>query len=119
MVDGIGAMVRYTYDDYDRQISRVYFDDGGQAIPIEVEVTKILPESTAARIGLKAGDRLLSYDGELSSSTEQLIARIGKAYPGTKELTYRRGETTFSVQVPAGRLGVVMANVRVDTPARH
>jgi S1-C subfamily serine protease len=94
----------------------VYLDERDQAIPVEVEVTKIAPHSTAARIKLKAGDRLLSYDGELLRSTDQLLALIGKGGPGIEQLTYRRGQMTFSAQVRPGRLGVFLANARAGTP---
>jgi hypothetical protein len=111
LVDGIGAKALYSYDDRDRRISTVYLDGHGHVIPVEVEVKGIVPDSTAARIGLTAGDRLLSYDGELLHSTDQLIALVGNADPGINELTYRRGDTTASVQVPPGRLGVNIVNV--------
>lgn len=116
LVDGIGAEALFAYDDLDQRISTIYLDEQGRVIPVEVEARGNLPDSTAERIGLKSGDRLLSYDGELLRSTDQLIALVGKAKPGLKDLVYRRGETTVTVQVPPGRLGVNIANVRAAPP---
>jgi CTP:molybdopterin cytidylyltransferase MocA len=116
LIDDIGAKVLYSYEDSGRRISVVYLDEHGQVVPVEVEVTGILPDSTAMRIGLKPGDRLLSYDGELIHGMDQFIAVVGEARPGLKTLIYRRGDTTASVQVPPGRLGVDIANVRAAPP---
>ena len=116
MVDGVGAKARYSYDDNDQLVSVIYLDKNDQVVPVEVEVKEAEPNSTAARIGLKPGDRLLSCDGALLHSKEQFIALTGEAHPGLTELTYRRGETTFSVQVPPGQLGVTLANVRAAPP---
>jgi MTH538 TIR-like domain (DUF1863)/PDZ domain len=116
LVDGIGAKALYSYDDHDKRISVVYFDEHDKIVPVEVEVRGIAPGSTAARVGLKPGDRLLSYDGALLRSTDQLIAIVARANPGVKQLTYRRGETTVSVQIPPGPLGVTIANVRAAPP---
>ena len=115
MVDGVGAKARYSYDDNDQLVSVVYLDENDQVIPVEVVVKEIEPGGTAARIGLMPGDRMLSYDGEPLRSTAQLVARTGKTDAGSKELTYRRGETTFSAQVPPGRLGVTFVNVRATS----
>ena len=116
---GDSIKIRYSYDQSNQRISDVYLDEHDVAIPVEVEITGVYANSTAAKIGLQLGDRLLSYNGEKLGSVDQLIALTGNARPGTKELGYRRGETTFAVQVPPGRLGADVANVRATSADRR
>jgi C-terminal processing protease CtpA/Prc len=111
-IDGIGAKARYSYADGNQPVSVVYLDEHDRVIPVEVEVNEIVADSTAARVGLLPGDRLLSYAGEKLRSAEQLIFLTGKAGAGPRKLTYRRGKNSFTVEVPPGRLGVVVSNVR-------
>jgi YD repeat-containing protein len=118
-VDGIGAKALYAYDDKDRRISVVYLDELDQPVPVEVEVDGIVRGSTAARIGLKIGDRVLSYGGEPLHSADQLIALVGNGGSDNRELTYRRNRTTLTVQVPPGRLGAGVFNVPAGAPKQH
>jgi PDZ domain len=73
------------------------------------------PGSVAERIGLASGDRLLAYDGEPIKSREQLIAIVTHPEPGVHKLAVRHGDTITTREVPAGRLGVILVNVRAET----
>ena len=66
--DGIGASVKYAYSDGGIFVGQSYFDERGALVPVEVRVEKSLPNSLAARIGLFAGDTLVSYAGVALSS---------------------------------------------------
>ena len=73
------------------------------------------PGSVAERIGLASGDRLLAYDGEPIKSREQFVAIVTHPEPGVHKLTVRHADTITTREVPAGRLGVVLLNVRAET----
>lgn len=74
------------------------------------------PGSVAEHIRLASGDRLLAYDGEPIKSREQLVAIVTHPEePGVHKLTVRHGDTITTREVPAGRLGVILLNVRAET----
>ena len=110
---------KYSYAGGDKLIAVTYFDEHDNIIPVEVEVTGIVADSTAAHIGLAPGDRLRSYAGEKLRSTHQLIALVGKPGVGTRKLVYGRGQKTVTVEVPSGRIGVNIQNVRAAMPNRR
>ena len=58
----------------------------------------------------------MSYDGHPLHNTDQFVFAMDKAGPGMKVLSYRRGETIFSLEIPAGVLGVFTVNVRAAAP---
>jgi hypothetical protein len=116
LIDGIGAEARYSYTDGDVPIAVTYFDARGKVIPVEVEVDEIVPDSTAARIGMQPGDRLLAYAGQKLRSLQQLIYLVGKPGEGGRKLTFRRAGNITTIEVPPGRLGVVISNVRALPP---
>jgi hypothetical protein len=70
----------------------------------------------AATIGVEPGDRLLSYNGEKLRSIQQLVNLTGKPGEAMRKLVYRRGKQTFVAEVPPGRLGVQVKNVRASDP---
>jgi hypothetical protein len=82
-------------------------------------VKDTVANGTSARIGLAPGDRLLSYAGEKLRSIQQLIHFTGKSGAGARKIVYRRGQKTVSVEVPPGRLGVNVRNVRAAAPERR
>jgi S1-C subfamily serine protease len=112
LLEYIGARAKYAYDENDQMIGLTYEDEYARNIPLEVEVAEIVPGSTAARIGLEPGDRLLAYSGKILTCKEQLIASVTQPGPDLRTLTMRRGEETMAFQVPPGRLGVNIRNVR-------
>jgi energy-coupling factor transporter ATP-binding protein EcfA2 len=117
LVDGIGAKALYAYDDSDRAVGVTYLDERGREIPTEVEVVKVNANTTAARVKLSAGDRLLAYDGERLTCGQRLAVLTHRSGTDLRLLTVRRGRSNLSFQVSAGQLGVVFRNVRaVATP---
>jgi PDZ domain len=116
-IDGIGKKAQYSYADGDQPISVIYLDERNKVIPVEVEVKDIIADSTAAKVGLQLGDRLLSYAGQKMNSVQQLIALVGKPGADARKLVYRRGQNTVTVEVSPGRLGVEIANVRAAPSA--
>jgi PDZ domain len=119
LIDDIGDKVKYSYADGDQPIAVTYLDEHDKIIPVEVEVNEIVADSVAARLGLAPGDRLLSYAGEKLRSIQQLIFLTGKAGADARKLVYRRGKKTVTIDVPPGRLGTGVINVRAAAPSKR
>jgi len=98
-------------------IDVTYLDATNQKIATEVMATEIIPDTTAQRIGLAPGDRLLHYDGIRLASKEQMIALVSAGVPGPHVLVVRRGSDVAAIEVPAGRLGVYLETVRATSDA--
>jgi hypothetical protein len=117
------ARVFYTYDSRNIEIGAVYLDKLGREIPVDVVFIDIDPGSTAERIGLVKGDRVLSYDGKKPTSDQQQLNLVSD-YSGhpTRILIVRRGAQTLTFMVGPGRLGaavdVVPAEVDVVDTVR-
>lgn len=118
LVDGIGDSAKYRYANGDQPIGILYFDERGGIIPIEVEVQEVVGGSTAAKIGLLPGDRLLAYGAVTLCSIHQLVHLTSASDGKPKKLTYRRGKSVFTSLVPAGRIGVNVTNVRASGQTR-
>jgi hypothetical protein len=116
--DDIGVKKLFTYDDWDRVVAVAYLDGEGDPIPVEVEVVAVSPGSTAERIGLAPADRLIEYNGEILTSLQQLIALTGMGGPHLRTLVVRRGSNTLTFQVPPGRIGVEIKNVKAQPAVR-
>jgi regulator of sigma E protease len=53
-------------------------------------IVAVRPDGPAARAGLRAGDRLLSYDGQALGDLMTLAERLWRLAPGTVELEFER-----------------------------
>ena len=58
---------------------------------------------------------MLAYDGESINNMEQFILIVAHATPGVHKLTLRRGDAVIVREVPAGKIGVNIANVRAES----
>jgi RIP metalloprotease RseP len=65
-----------------------------------VLVMKVLPNSTAANIGLQRGDRILEIDGQQVSSVQQLLNTLQERTYRTMNLKYERQGQLHTVTVP-------------------
>ncbi len=108
------ARVTYRYDERGNQIEWAYFGIDGAPLATAVEITEVLTGSVAERIGLASGDRLLAYDGETIKNDDQAVALVIHADPGVHKLTFSHGDAMMTREVPAGRLGVMLMNVRAE-----
>ena len=82
--------------------------------PTGLVVEEILADSTAAKTGLKVGDRVLSYDGRPLPSPAALEAAEENTFSMKQiELRVRRGVETLTLMAPLGELGI---QVRPELP---
>ena len=63
-------------------------------------IGRVLPESPAAKAGLKDGDLIVSLDGKKVEGMRDFVARLQAHKPGDQvRIEVRRGETTVPVEV--------------------
>ena len=114
LTSGLWKMT-YAYDSRSIQVGAVYFDKLGRELPVDVIFRSIDSGSTAFRIGLMAGDRILSYDGKKPTSEEQQKSLLtdfsGRA---SRILIVRRGAQVLTFEVAPGALGASFEVVRAD-----
>lgn len=80
--------------------------DGAPGVP----VTAVEPGSLAERVGIRAGDRILSYGGT-AVTLATVSETVSKTPPGTEvEVVVSRGAERLAFRVPGGgRLGVAVS----------
>jgi S1-C subfamily serine protease len=79
---------------------------GVQVAPDAKDCTigEILPNSPAAKAGLKAGDVVTACDGEKLNNFGELMQKVGGRRAGDQlTLDVKRGEKTLSIPVTIGR----------------
>ena len=112
--DGYARIV-WEYDNEGREIHATYLDALNHEILVEMVVLTVFPGSTAERIGLLAGDRIISYDGKTPVSTQEFVNLATDATGNTTRiLVVRRGEETVTFEVAPGRLGFQADMARAD-----
>src|SRR5262245_2393773 len=74
--------------------------------PPGVVVEEIATDSVGARVGLKGGDRLVSYDGRPLTSTSALQAAEENAVKPSVSLRVQRDGEMLALTAAAGALGV-------------
>jgi regulator of sigma E protease len=67
--------------------------------PMPPTLGQVIPDGPAARAGLKAGDEIVSIGGTPIHDFRDIVARISPHPDETLPITYRRGATTYTVQV--------------------
>src|SRR5687767_1592437 len=87
------------------------------ALPQDVPsliVEQVVADSPAAKVGLKIGDSVMTYDGKPVLSPAALQAAVENTFGKEKvALRIRRGRETLTVMPPLGKLGI---EVRIDIP---
>lgn len=76
-------------------------------------LTTVTAESQAAAAGLQRGDLLISYNGQVPSSWEALVALIGRSDPqATIPIQFYRDGALQTVTVKGGRVGITGSFVK-------
>jgi hypothetical protein len=113
--DGYAKIV-YEYDNLGHEIHARYLDIQNHEIPMEIVILNILHPSTGERIGLKAGDRILTYNGHTLTSIRQFKDQITDATgAASRLLVIRRGSQNLSFEVASGRLGINIEMARAES----
>ena len=107
--DGGFSRVRFVYDEQGRVRKRLHFDQAGHELATAVVITAVDEGGPAAKAGVKAGDAVLRYGDEAIESLEALIELVRRNGTGMRRLVLERGGQQVSLDVPAGRLGVTLA----------
>jgi len=95
-------------------------DTEGRKHPFVVGIDSITPGSVAADVGLKAGDAILTYDGEAVSTSDQFTNKLER-FKGDRgrELRIERAGQVLSLDLPPGRVhGLDLVERVVDTSPR-
>ena len=97
----------------------VYWSQGDYRIP--AKISEVIPGGMGERAGFKAGDRVVSIDGEAVSTFEDLVEKVSKSYDQKLQFVVERGGTLVNLTatprlentdtvvkriVKAGRLGL-------------
>jgi len=106
--------IKYSYDDQGRQTKVTYLDAQGHELQMELVVHRVAPGGNGALGGIKAGDRLLSYNGQQISSVKQLIDLEASGNYSFRTVTIRRGSQVITLQVERGGLAINIGLGRVD-----
>jgi len=74
-------------------------------------VTSVVPETQAAKLGVKPGDVLVSYDGVAIESIPQL-SQVKAAATGAVKAVFARKDTSFTVSFAPGSIGIHLVAVK-------
>ncbi len=110
--DRLAAKIRFVRDPRGRLITVEYFGVDDVAVAIEAVVDEAAPGSLAHAIGLRAGDRLVSWRGEKITSGEHFVYVREIRSMGDAVITVLRGTETLDLVAPANQpLGLQLRNV--------
>jgi S1-C subfamily serine protease len=78
----------------------------------EATIEEVVAGSNGDKAGLLKSDVILTYAGQKIATSDALRAAIGAVKPDTKEVTMviRREGKTMNVKLPAGRIGIRLAD---------
>ena len=99
------STLRFSYDEYNREIGRTVFDATGQKLEYRTVVDRVLPGSFAMEVGLRPGDVILTYEGEIVANSHQFTNTL-ELFKGdrSRELRIARGTQILTLDVKPGRL---------------
>ncbi len=93
------------YDDRGEPKSTSCFDVDGAPMRMRTSIKEVIPGGQGARLGLRPGDILLSFDGHDISNSDQFV-NSRKATDPPRELRILRGTETLTVKILPGRIGI-------------
>ncbi len=110
------ARLQTAFNERNEQVDLTAFDAQGKQVALEAFVTEVTSGSQGARLGLQAGDLLLTYAGKSVVHSVQFTARRLAEGPGgpPRSLVVLREGRMLTLAVPPGMLGIALAD-RVAT----
>lgn len=87
-----------------------------EAVEAGVRIARCLPDSPAARSGLRAGDLITAIDGEtpVAADIDAVVVRLRGAVGSTVQLTVRRPSTEANIDVVLERAEVELRSVHAE-----
>ena len=82
--------------------------------PNAVRIDEVLPDGVAGEAGLLAGDVVVRYGGRRIRSIAEMKEAIGGAAGGPIPIEVLRDGRPVTLTVPPGRLGVNLAEIRIE-----
>ncbi|MBN1756546.1 PDZ domain-containing protein [bacterium] len=79
-----------------------------------IKVTEVTKGSNAENAGIKAGDLIIRYDGISVNNILSLKGIMDKTPNKKVDITVLRGDKELTMQIPAGKLGVMLAEVEPE-----
>jgi hypothetical protein len=98
------AVSRYVYDDYGRELQRVFLDLNGAPVHTRVAIRDIEPDRNSQQFGLQVGDLIIGYDGEEVRNTHVFDEFELVKGERPRELRLLHQGKFVSIDVPPGRL---------------
>jgi S1-C subfamily serine protease len=97
----------YIYDQ-STQVDVKYYDVEGKLLQTSLCLVRVIPDTVAARLGLRVMDVLESHDGrKVVNSVRFLLAREAARQDGrARKVTVLRGGKRLTYEVPGGVLGI-------------
>ncbi len=114
--DGYARLSR-VYDDQDAVIDVAAFDARNQPVTLQVVLTQVAPGGQAWRGGLRAGDILLSYDGQpvTNSARFNQLRAAGRKDREPRTVEFLRGGAKRTMTIAPGRFGATLLNRAAGT----
>jgi FHA domain/PDZ domain len=110
------ARITHSYDEKGRSLGSKYFDKDDHEVTFDVVVTKIVPGTTAERIGLAPQDRIMNYNDVKPTSVQQFVdLAISTSGATSRRIVIRRDQNILTFEVQAGRLGVYLDTAAQDS----
>jgi YD repeat-containing protein len=113
------ARAEFSYDEKNNQTDAAYRDEHGKQLQPHAVVTEVKPDDQGSRLGMKAGDILVTYDGRPVANTPKFIkGRLGEPAGGqTKELRVLRGGKAMTFAIQPGKIGARLEDRILTEPA--
>ncbi|MEO6741854.1 MAG: AAA-like domain-containing protein [Chthoniobacteraceae bacterium] len=102
---GIAKLVR-EYNEKNEIARSFYLDAQDKPVQMRIFVDKVMPDGEAARVGLKVGDLLLTYEGHAVPDLKTLREQIGAPGPNRRTLRVWREGKVVPLSVAPGLLGI-------------
>jgi predicted Ser/Thr protein kinase len=104
--DGYAERVEQ-YDQQGRSTGARYFGSDGKSKSAAVIVDAVLPNSAAAKLGIRPGDVLRRYDGQIVTDVRAFIYLRDTTTQGDNVLEIERADERLTFNLPQGMIGVL------------